>query len=70
MAQPVLLTTGTTIDPYSSGLPLDFYGAAADAAAANLPNVRRATVPLAGHVPDPGLLSPLLEDFYSDRTLA
>lgn len=69
VAQPVLLTTGGTLDPYSSGLPLDFYSAAADATAAHLPNARRATVPLAGHVPDPGLLGPLLKDFYSDRTL-
>lgn len=63
--QPVLLTTGITIDPHSAGLPLDFYGAASDAAAALLPNVRRVAVPNAGHVADPSLLGPVLIDFFS-----
>ncbi|MEV5965568.1 hypothetical protein AB0L70_27610 [Kribbella sp. NPDC051952] len=33
LAQPVLLSTGATLDPHSAGLPVDFFGAAADAAA-------------------------------------
>ena len=65
VAQPVLLTTGVTIDPHMAGLPADFFGAAADAAAVSLPNARRATIELAGHVPDPAVLGPILSDFYT-----
>lgn len=70
VTQPVLLTTGVTIDPHSAGLPIDFFGAAADAAAASLPDGRRATLEVAGHVPDPSVLGPMLRTFYtgSERT--
>lgn len=64
VARPVLLTTGATTDPHSSGLPIDFFGAAADAAATHLPDGRRVTIEVAGHVPDPALLGPVLADFY------
>ncbi|MBZ2197546.1 alpha/beta fold hydrolase [Occultella gossypii] len=64
--QPVLLSTGATIDPHSAGLPFDFFGRAADAAAALLPSGRRATVTVAGHVAEPALLGPILTDFYND----
>jgi hypothetical protein len=64
--QPVLLSTGATIDPHSAGLPIDFFGRAADAAAALLPGGRRATVRVAGHVADPALLGPILTGFYDD----
>ncbi|GAB3764632.1 alpha/beta fold hydrolase [Microlunatus parietis] len=63
--QPVLLTTGVTIDPHSAGLPVDFFGAAADAAAACLPRARRETIKVPGHVPDPNVLGPLLTSFYT-----
>ncbi|NED94618.1 alpha/beta fold hydrolase [Phytoactinopolyspora alkaliphila] len=64
VTQPVLLTTGATIDPHSAGLSVDFFGKAADAAAACLPSGRRATIEVAGHVPDPALLGPMLTDFF------
>lgn len=64
VAQPVLLTTGATADPHSAGLPVDFFGAAADATAALLPDARRRTFEVAGHVADPAVLGPLLADFY------
>ncbi|WP_116951039.1 alpha/beta fold hydrolase [Jiangella endophytica] len=64
VAQPVLLSTGATVDPHSAGLPVDFFGAAADAAAAALPDARRLTVEVAGHVADPALLAPRLAEFY------
>lgn len=66
VAQPVLLTTGLTIDPHMAGLPVDFFGAAADATAAGLPNARRATIELTGHIPDPAVLGPILSDFYTE----
>jgi len=65
VTQPVLLTTGVTIDPHSAGLPIDFFGAAADETATILPNGHRATVEVAGHVADPGRLGPILTTFYT-----
>ena len=64
VAQPVLLTTGATTDPHSAGLPIDFFGAAADAAATHLPDGRRVTIEVAGHIADPALLGPVLAEFY------
>lgn len=64
ITQPVLLTTGATTDPHSAGLPIDFFGAAADAAAAHLPDGQRVTVEVAGHVPDPAIVGPVLATFY------
>lgn len=66
VTQPVLLTTGATTDPHSAGLPNDFFGAAADAAARHLPDARRMTITVAGHIADPTLLGPILTDFYTD----
>ncbi|ACQ80337.1 conserved hypothetical protein [Beutenbergia cavernae DSM 12333] len=65
VAVPVLLTTGVITDPHSTGLPVDFFGAAADATTALLPNSRRVTLEVAGHIADAGLLGPLLADFYT-----
>ncbi|WP_203454122.1 alpha/beta fold hydrolase [Jiangella aurantiaca] len=64
IAQPVLLSTGSTVDPHSAGLPVDFFGAAADAAAASLPHAQRLVMEVAGHVADPALLAPRLAEFY------
>lgn len=63
--QPVLLTTGIAIDPHLAGLPVDFFGAAADAAAAALPDARRDTLEVTGHVADPAVLGPILERFLT-----
>lgn len=65
VTQPVLLTTGAMVDPHSSGLPTDFFGAAADATAACLPDARRTTIEVAGHVADPARLGPILRNFYT-----
>ena len=65
VTRPVLLTTGAAVDPHSAGLPTDFFGAAADAAAACLPDARRTTIEVAGHVADPALLGPILSTFYT-----
>ncbi|MFI2104890.1 alpha/beta fold hydrolase [Isoptericola sp. NPDC019693] len=64
VTREVLLTTGVTPDPHSAGLPVDFFGAAADAVAELIPRGARATVAAPGHVPDPALLAPLLRSFY------
>lgn len=64
VASPVLLTTGATVDPHSAGLPVDFFGAAADAAAACLPNARHVTLEVAGHVAEPESLGPVLVEFF------
>lgn len=66
VAQPVLLTTGATIDAHLAGLPTDFFGAAADAAASQLPHARRTTIQIPGHVADPALLAPILTTFFND----
>ncbi|WBQ08500.1 alpha/beta fold hydrolase [Kribbella sp. CA-293567] len=65
VTQPVLLSTGATVDPHSAGLPVDFFGAAADAAAVCLPDAQRLTIEVAGHVADPLVLGPLLARFYT-----
>lgn len=65
VTQPVLLTTGVTVDAHSAELPTDFFGAAADAAAAGLANARRETLEVTGHVPDPAVLGPMLTGFYT-----
>jgi pimeloyl-ACP methyl ester carboxylesterase len=62
--QPVLLTTGIAVDPHMAGLPVDFFGAAADAAAAALPDARRDTLEVKGHVADPAVLGPILSTFF------
>lgn len=64
VSRPVLLTTGAVIDPHLGGLPVDFFGAAADAAAAALPDARRLTLQVRGHVADPAALAPVLSAFY------
>jgi pimeloyl-ACP methyl ester carboxylesterase len=66
VTQPVLLTTGVTIDPHSAGLPIDFFGAAADETAGLLTHGHRATIEVAGHVADPARLGPILTAFYAD----
>lgn len=63
--QPVLLTTGVVADPRMAGLPVDFFGAAADAVAAALPDARRDTLEVDGHVADPAVLGPILRAFYT-----
>jgi hypothetical protein len=65
VAQPVLLTTGSTPDAHLAGLPAGFFAAAADATVQSLPNGRRATIATSGHVPDPDALGSLLADFYA-----
>ncbi|SHI38721.1 Pimeloyl-ACP methyl ester carboxylesterase [Nocardiopsis flavescens] len=65
VTRPVLLTTGVTADARSAGLPAGFFAAAADAAAHALPHGRRATLDVAGHVPDPAALGSLLTGFYT-----
>ncbi len=66
VGQPVLLTTGLSLDVQMAGLPADFFGAAADAAAAALPDARRATLEVRGHVVDPAVLAPILTTFLVD----
>ena len=63
--QPVLLTTSIAFDPHMAGLPVDFFGAAADAAAAALPDARRATLQSEGHVAEPAELGPSLTAFFT-----
>jgi pimeloyl-ACP methyl ester carboxylesterase len=63
--QPVLLTTGITVDPHMAGLPVDFFGAAADAAATALPNALRETLKVEGHVADPAVLGPIVATFLA-----
>lgn len=63
--QPVLLTTGIAVDPHMAGLPVDFFGAAADAAVSALPDARRDTLEVTGHAAHPGELGPILRTFFA-----
>lgn len=63
VTQPVLLTTGATRDPQPA---VDFYGAAADAAVALLPNGTHRVIDGTGHVADPAILGPILKEFYNE----
>jgi pimeloyl-ACP methyl ester carboxylesterase len=63
--QPVLLTTGLSLDAQMAGLPADFFGAAADAVAAALPDARRETLEVRGHVADPAVLGPIVSGFLA-----
>ncbi|MGL5852341.1 MAG: alpha/beta fold hydrolase [Phycicoccus sp.] len=65
VSQPVLLTTGASMDADMAGLPTDVFAAAADAAAGLLPDARRATIEVPGHVADPTLLGPILTAFFT-----
>jgi len=62
VTQPVLLSTGATVDPRSAELPIDFFGVAA---AACLPNAHHLTIEVSGHVSDPQVLGPSLSHFYT-----
>ena len=63
--QPVLLTTAVGVDPQMAGLPVDFFGEAADAAADALPDARRVTLAVEGHVADPRALGRILSEFFA-----
>jgi pimeloyl-ACP methyl ester carboxylesterase len=63
--QPVLLTTGRSLDAQMAGLPADFFGAAADATAAALPDARRDSLEVRGHVADPAVLGPIVRAFLA-----
>jgi len=65
VTQPVLLATGIDLDANSAGLPADFFGAAADEAAASLPHAERRTLDHAGHIADPQILGPILREFFN-----
>lgn len=65
ITQPVLLTTGDQVDPQMTGLPSQFFVAAAEAVASALPHGRHMSVNGHGHVPDPRLLGKLLISFFS-----
>ena len=64
--QPVLLTTTVGIDPQMAGLPVDFFGGAADAAADALPDARRVTLEVGGHVADAEALARVLRRFFTE----
>lgn len=62
--QPTLVATGAGVDPNMAGLPMDFFGQAADATAAAIPNAERLTIDVYEHVVNPKVLAPVLANFY------
>jgi len=48
-----------------AGLLVDFIGAAANTAAAALPEARRDTLEVQGHVADPAVVGPILYNFFA-----
>ncbi|ASR35252.1 hydrolase [Prauserella marina] len=67
VTQPVLLTTSIAGDVHMAGLPADYFGSAADAAAACLPSGQHVTIPATGHVADPAHLGPVLTAFFLEK---
>jgi pimeloyl-ACP methyl ester carboxylesterase len=65
IAQPVLVVTGGTPDPHMEQQSRDFFGLAADAVAAALPDAERRIVAGQSHVPDPKVLARVLVPFFS-----
>lgn len=64
VTHPTLVLTGVGNDPNMPGVPVDFFGTAADALTAVLPNATRDTIPGGTHAVDPEALAPVLTRFY------
>ena len=64
VTQQTLVLTGVGSDPHMPGVPVDFFGTAADALTAVLPNATRATIPGGAHAVDAEALAPVLTRFY------
>jgi pimeloyl-ACP methyl ester carboxylesterase len=62
--RPALIATGGP-DPHMRGLPADFFESAADAIAASIPRAERVRLEDQTHVPDAGVLAPVLQRFFS-----
>ncbi|MEJ3652980.1 alpha/beta hydrolase [Actinomycetes bacterium KLBMP 9759] len=67
ITQPTLLIDSgqSAGSPGMSGLPKDFFAAAADAAAVLIPNAERRTLTDQGHVAAPEVLGPVLESAFT-----
>jgi pimeloyl-ACP methyl ester carboxylesterase len=65
--QPTLVATGDVApDPdYMGATPLDFFGRAADAIVAAIPNAERVTLEGQWHMVDAKVLAPVLERFFA-----
>ena len=67
ITQPTLVVTGGAgVDTRAgmSDLPSDFFERAADTIVARIPDARREILPGQGHVVDPKVIGPLLEQFF------
>lgn len=67
--QPTLVVAGgTSVDTREgmSGVPSDFFGRAADTIVASIPHARREILAGQGHVVDPKVMGPLLENFFQE----
>ncbi|REE96987.1 alpha/beta fold hydrolase [Thermomonospora umbrina] len=64
ITRPTLVVTGAGVDPHMAGLSTDFFGLAADAITACIPDARRHTIDRHGHTVDPETLVPLLTGFF------
>jgi pimeloyl-ACP methyl ester carboxylesterase len=70
ITRPVLVLTGETTqaDAEMSALPDDFFGQAADAVAASIPQAVRQVLPGQGHVADPGAAAAVLRRFFTSQS--
>jgi hypothetical protein len=65
ITQPTLVATGGAPDPHTGGLQPGFFGDAADAVAATIPNAERQIIEGQTRVADPRVLASVLKRFLS-----
>ena len=68
ITRPTLVATGASMDPHMQQLEAGFFDEAADAIVASLPQAERKVVPVQSHVPDPKVVEPVLERFFSSTS--
>lgn len=64
--QPVLIVTGERIDPHMANQQPDFFGQAADAAVAAIPQAERITLKGQTHMADPKIIASMLVEFFKN----
>lgn len=65
IARPLLVITGSTLDPRMGGLRPSFFADAANVIALSAPKARRLTLEGQTHVVDPDVLGPVLVEFFT-----
>lgn len=67
IAQPVLVATGSVVDPQMGGLQPSFFAEAADVIAGSIPHAKRQILEGQSHQIDPVVFSQVLNNFFSKK---